>query len=280
MIAAPRSIVIVHGVQWERNAFLKGYSRPLTLRIQGQAPSTRFDFREVLWSDVVEPLEQLISRGVSLASLAGAGSGLLRVTSRLAQSILQRQDDPAKDRPMGELFDHPLRDVLANDANGFLHKALSAVLDVILYESGLFRAAIQKQVTDVLDEFEGKPAPILYGHSLGAQIAFDVLANANRQRAFALVTSASPLGLLRRRVDDGRRKRLRELDWVNYYDTDDFLAFWNPLRLFGYREFVTDRSIDASEVPFYSHIKYWGNSAISRELADLATTEDSGQDWF
>jgi hypothetical protein len=60
-------------------------------------------------------------------------------------------------------------------------------------------------------------------------------------------------------------------DWVNLYDTDDLVGFWNPLRRKGYSS-VMDQRIDTHEFPFYSHVKYWTNSLVARELVDQTLT--------
>ncbi|GEM_PF-2859771 len=272
---AHRAIVTIHGVQWQRDEVLAGYSRPLHQRVQAQAPSTRFRFHEVLWSNVVEPIEQLIANGASLAAIVGGSQLVPAGAVRALRTILEMAEHRARRKLDRELTRKPLAKLIARDKTGFLYKAFSAVLDVIFYESGLYRAAIQKRLTDVLDTLDGQAKPVVYAHSLGCQVAFDVLTAAARPRAFALVTCAPTLGLLERKLTTKITTRLTELDWTNFYDTDDFLAPWNPLRHFGYRQFLrSESSVDASEIPFYSHVKYWGNSAISRELADLATTED------
>jgi len=54
LIDAPRAVVFVHGVQWQRDYELKGYSRPTQDFMQNQAPTVRFRFYEVLWSDVMQ----------------------------------------------------------------------------------------------------------------------------------------------------------------------------------------------------------------------------------
>jgi len=41
LIDAPRDVVFVHGVQWQRDYELKGYSRPTQDLMQNQAPTVR-----------------------------------------------------------------------------------------------------------------------------------------------------------------------------------------------------------------------------------------------
>jgi hypothetical protein len=279
MIDAPRTVIFVHGVQWERNAILKGYSRPLAERIQQQAPSTRFRFTEVLWSDVVEGTERAIIQAGTLISVMNSPK-LKEAAWRLLEQMFGRMHLPIDESDKEALFTRKISDQVAGE-DDLKAKAFSAILDILLYESGAFKAPIQQTVIDALDACRQEAAPVLFGHSLGSVIAFDVVkrraSGSKRPPVFGLVTAGSPLGLLKR--SPARPKSFsgmlkKKIDWLNFYDADDFLAFWNPLGKFGYAGYVQDRNINPSEIPFYSHIKYWDSSAIARELADLATTSE------
>jgi len=277
MIDAPRTVIFVHGVQWERNDILKGYSRPLADGIQRQAPSTRFRFMEVLWSDVVEGTERAIIESGTLISVID-NPKLRAVAWVLLQQMFGRMHLPINESGKEALFTKKISEQVSGE-NDLKAKAFSAILDILLYESGAFKAPILKMVIDAFNACRDEPAPVLFGHSLGSVIAFDAvkrtMSGGKNPSVFGLVTAGSPLGLLRR--SPGSPKSFstalkKKIDWINFYDSDDFLAFWNPLKRFGYAGYVDDRTIDPSEIPFYSHIKYWDSSAVARELADLATT--------
>jgi len=277
MIDAPRTVIFVHGVQWERNAILKGYSTPLADGIQRQAPSTRFRFKEVLWSDVVEGTERAIIQAGTLISVIDSPT-LKEVAWRLLQQMFGRMHLPLAESGKEALFTKKISEQVAG-GDDLKAKAFSAILDILLYESGAFKTPIQQTVIDALDGCRGEAAPVLFGHSLGSVIAFDVVkrkaSGLKRPPVFGLVTAGSPLGVLKRSPTSPKSFSdvlKKKIDWMNFYDADDFLAFWNPLRKFGYAGYVRDHTINPSEIPFYSHIKYWDNSEIARELADLATT--------
>lgn len=283
MIDARRTIVFVHGVQWEPNRVLAGYSRPLQQAIERQAPSTRFRFKEVLWSDVVEQKEQEIFEGGRLMDLLMGGlPGLGDIVQKLLVHIFNRegiQFTTDKDASLSS----KVSNLISGSGQSFKEKAFSAIMDVILYESGV--GTYQQDIRDILNETLDKVgksddlAPIVYAHSLGSVISYDVLAKRAAMvttPVLGLITAGSPLGILRRDVKNQPEfaKALREqIFWKNYYDADDFLAFWNPLKLFGYRNLVEDFPIDVSQIPFYSHTRYWTNDDIAMDLADLAATE-------
>ncbi len=278
MIDAVRSILFVHGVQWERDSILAGYSKPLADRIQAQAPSTRFRFQEVLWSDVVEPAEEAVIATGSLASVI-PGQSLSDIIWRLLRQILGRMNVTVSDADRQWILTKPIA-AQVSPATSLRAKAMSAVLDIIFYESWLFKHPVQEKVIEALDACADEPSPVLFGHSLGSVIAYDVIqgksSSGNTPPVYGLVTAGSPLGVLKRITNSpkGFSAILKRIDWINFYDSDDFLAFWNPLRKFGYDGYVQDRNINPSEIPFYSHTKYWDSSAIARELADMATTDD------
>lgn len=279
MIDAVRSIVFVHGVQWERNAIIRGYSKPLSDRIQAQAPSIRFRSKEVLWSDIVETKERAIIEAGSLISVIN-GKALTDIAWQLLKQIFGRMNLPIAENNRDTLFKKKISEQVSAGGD-LMAKAFSAILDIILYESGAFSKPIQDTVIEALDACKGEPAPVLFGHSLGSVITFDVIkrkfSGSKSPPVFGLVTAGSPLGILERSPKSPKTFSdflKKNIDWINFYDADDFLAFWNPLRRFGYDGYVQDRNINPSEVPFYSHTKYWDSSAIARELADMATTDE------
>lgn len=279
MIDAPRTIVFVHGVQWEPDSELAGYSLPLARAVERQAPSTRFRFKEVLWSDVVEARERQLLQIGKLIDVIGGADALGNLAHLLLEHIFKRQ---GLQLPFSrsDLLGSQISDLIKGSGMGFKEKAFSAILDVLIYEShvGTYRAEIQQKVQDAIDSVKDELAPVVYGHSLGSAIAYDVLADkadGHGLPAIALITAGSPLGVLARKIEKapGLGQLLRtSMFWKNYYDADDFLAFWNPLKAFGFRDCVEDRAIDVSTIPFYSHTRYWTSDEIARDLADWATT--------
>lgn len=63
---APRDIVFVHGVQWESDRNIKGYSDSLQHNIKLNAGSSTFNFHEVLWSIIVEDVERKFLGGTDV----------------------------------------------------------------------------------------------------------------------------------------------------------------------------------------------------------------------
>jgi len=277
MIDAVRTVVFVHGVQWERNIMLQGYSDPLCRRIQAQASSTRFRFKEVLWSDVVEPREQALIAGGTLGEIA-MGIPLQEIAWLILKQIFGRMNLPVNEALRSTVFTKKIPDQISSGGS-LMGKAMSAILDILLYESGMFKEAIQNKVLEALDFCAGEPPPVLFGHSLGSVISLDAIKSrcvGAQPPVYGFVTAGPALGILKRTPIRPKTfaTLLKRIEWVNFYDADDFLAFWNPLRKFGYDGYVQDRNINPSEIVFYSHIKYWDNSAIARELADMATTAE------
>lgn len=266
-IEAPRDVVFVHGVQWVRDFQLKGYSRPLQELMENQAPSVSFRFHEVLWSDVVERDEQKLLSGIGLMEDLLTGdyrSALFTLFSLIGQ----RTDFAlASDE---EAFRTPLPNLIAAKG-GFIAKALSAILDIVFYFSPTYGPRIRAKVRETLTPLEGGPPPILFGHSLGSVILLDIIREdlaADSRRAGGFISAGSPIGLFQ---PDRDASGFSSFDWVNFYDTDDLVGFWNPLRRKGYAT-VMDQRIDTHEFPFYSHVKYWTNSFLARELVDMSLT--------
>lgn len=267
LIDAPRDVIFVHGVQWERDYQLRGYSRPTQDLMRNQAPTVNFRFHEVLWSDVVERDEELLIGGAGVIADILSGNYVGAVFD-LFKLIGQRTDFQLTSQE--EAFRTPLP-ALISGKGGFMEKALSAVLDIAFYYSDSYGPRIRAKVRETLDPLRGEPAPILFGHSLGSVILLDILREDIERgdlHCGGFVSAGSPIGLF---DPDRDRPEFSRLDWVNFYDTDDLVTFWNPLRKRGYLS-VSDQRIDTHELPFYSHVKYWTNSVLARELVDKCLT--------
>lgn len=261
----PRDIIFVHGVQWEWDYQLKGYSRPLQNLMRQQAPSFEFTFYEVLWSDVVEQDEQALIAGagaiadVLKGNYAGAVFDLFKIIGQRSGFSFASQD---------EAFNTPLNSLISSKG-GFMEKAASAILDIVFYFSDTYGPRIRQKVRDALAQARTNPPPIVFGHSLGSVILLDLIReDLPNLTVGGFVSAGSPIGLFEPNQDD---PALAQLRWVNYYDLDDLVTFWNPLEQKGYAT-VKDRRIDTHELPFYSHVKYWTNSELARELADKGLT--------
>ncbi len=146
LIDAPRDVVFVHGVQWQRDYELKGYSRATQDLMQNQAPTIRFRFHEVLWSDVVEVDERKLLGGVGViddlltGDLAGSAFDLFKL-------IGQRTDFKLKSR--AEAFKTPLPKLIAVKG-GFIGNALSAILDIVFYFSPTYGPRVRAKVRETL----------------------------------------------------------------------------------------------------------------------------------
>ncbi|WP_447975191.1 hypothetical protein [Nitrospira sp. Kam-Ns4a] len=267
LIDAPRDLICVHGVQWQRDYEIKGYSRPTQDLMRNQAPTVNFRFHEVLWSDVVERDEQALIAGAGVIADILQGNYAAAVFD-LFKLIGQRTDFQLDSQE--EAFQTPLPSLIAGKG-GFVEKAVSAILDIVFYFSDLYGPRIRAKVREALDPLRAGPPPILFGHSLGSVILLDIIRedfDNGRAHVGGFVSAGSPIGLF---YPDRDRPEFAELDWVNFYDTDDLVTFWNPLRKRGYTS-VTDQRIDTHELPFYSHVKYWTNSVLARELVDKCLT--------
>lgn len=260
----PKEIVFVHGVQWVRDIELAGYSLPLQHLIQAQAPTTEFKFNEVLWSDIVEVKEQELIAGVNLLSDLAKGDLFPAVLAFL--NVVGSFVKEDRLRNIDYLTNTNVLDI-SNDSK-WLGKAMSVVLDVILYFATDYGKEIRTKVRNEIEKLN-KP-PVLMGHSLGSVILFDILkedADKNKFNYTDFLTAATPLGLFRPNGDitDTDKK----INWVNMYDPGDLVGFWNPLVRKGYT-CPFDTRIKTSEFPFYSHVKYWTSSTVADELVDMA----------
>lgn len=268
LVDAPRDAIFVHGVQWERDFQLKGYSRPTQDLMRNQAPSVNFRFHEVLWSDVVEEDEQRLIQGAGVIADVLTGD-YADAVFRVFKLIGQRTDFDLQSPDAA--FKTPLPALIAGKG-GFIEKALSAVLDIVFYFSDAYGPAVRGKVREAMDTaLRGgdRLPPILFGHSLGSVIVLDLIREGLPDvRAGGFVSAGSPIGLFQPNQD---RPEFAGLDWINFYDTDDLVGFWNPLRRCGYAH-VADQRIDTHEFPFYSHVKYWTNAALARELVDKCLT--------
>ncbi len=269
VIDAPRSVVFVHGVQWVRDTELKGYSRPLQDLIQNQAPSVRFRFHEVLWSDVVEEDEQKLLAGIGLLEDLLGGKPQQAVFDIFA--LIGQRTDFSLTSP-AETFGTSLPKLIEQKKDSsFITKALSAVLDLAFYFSDHYGLLVRQKVRETLDLLTDEPPPILFGHSLGSVILLDILREDIRDKRLhtgGFVSAGSPIGLFQPKRDIPASAGL---EWVNFYDADDLVGFWNPLRRQGYKT-VMDQRVDTHEFPFYSHVKYWTNAFVAGELADMSLT--------
>jgi hypothetical protein len=267
LIDAPRDVVFVHGVQWVRDAALKGYSQPLQDLMQNQAPGVRFRFHEVLWSDVVEVDEQKMLAGEGLIKDILTGS-YLDALFELLKLIGQKTEFTLKSKD--EAFSTKLPNLIQGKG-GFINKALSAILDLAFYFSAAYGPPVREKVRQTINSITPGLPPVLFGHSLGSVILLDIIREDAAKNALSVggfVTAGSPIGLFQPGQDD---PKFSSFDWVNCYDTDDLVGFWNPLRRKGYTS-VMDQRIDTHEFPFYSHVKYWTNSFVARELVDMSLT--------
>lgn len=257
----PQDIVFVHGVQWQRDIQLKGYSKPLQDLIMSQAPLTNFVFHEALWSDVVEGKERiLIEGGKTLADIANGNLltsilDFIKVVGNFVDLDKLKNNSKIASTILEKMVDDP----------GWIGKTISVVLDIILYFS-FYGREIREKVREYIDKADN---PVLMGHSLGSVILFDILvedANNGRLNCRDFLSAASPLGLFRPNGDIGA---LSKMNWVNMYDPADLVGFWNPLRKWGYSN-PWETRIKTHELPFYSHVKYWTSSTISDELVDMS----------
>jgi hypothetical protein len=261
---ATRHIVFVHGVEWEFNADLAGYSLPLQRGIRSQAPSMEIRFYEVLWSDLVERDERMLMAGAGLLGDLLSGN-LVDAVVRLFNLIAKEMRLPAVGAH--ELIERPLPN-LVSQHGGLIENALSAILDVVFYFRPEYGRQICATVEEVLQKIprDASNEIVVFGHSLGSVILFDVIGNAiarsGKSPVDAFVTAGSPLGLFYpTAATKGFPKR-----WQNICSSNDFVATWNPLKDY-YGAAVQDLPILTDGIPVLSHIKYWGDATVATSVA-------------
>lgn len=263
-----RRIVFVHGVEWEADVKLKGFSRPLQETIlRDKSPGIRLECVEALWSDVVEPTERaLIASGeIAFRLIAQDYVGAARTFVDVLGTTLNLGTGFGD-----KLLEKALDQVLPKQSiplEGMLTNLLSAVLDVVLYLIPTYGQRIRAKVRADLEEAGGqRNPPIVYAHSLGAMIILDILrediARGEALTVGPLVTAGTPIGLFQPNRDS---ERLADVGWVDFWDASDFLTVWCPLTRFGYKQ-VACRRIETSTLPLISHVGYWNDGSVAREL--------------
>ena len=200
----PRDIVFVHGVQWESNRNIKGYSDSLQHNIKLNAGSYVFQFHEILWSDIVEDVEQKLLGGGGFIGDFITGD-VLNMIFDLYKII---GDKTNFNGSMDDLKNANLKELI-NNKGGFINKALSAVLDLVLYHTAAYGNEIRAEVRKTLHSLENEKPPVLFGHSLGSVILLDILRediDRNQLHVGGFVTAGSPIGLFRKDKDHPRYK--------------------------------------------------------------------------
>lgn len=266
-------LVLVHGIEFLPNAELADIPQPLIRSLEDKCAPTgrRLDARFAVWSDVVEPTQRrMIDAGFALANLA-AGN-FPGAVSELADHFRKHEIPTgqldsfyvhALDQILGKLF--PTNSLIPGQDK--LKDVLSALLDILMYfttHGQAIRDAIRGYLRQAAADYGF--APVVFAHSLGSVAILDLLREdlaAGRPLSVgALFTAGSPLGLFQPDRDD---PRFAALGWMNYFDTADFVAPWNPLSTHHYAT-VTDYKIATAEIPLVAHTGYWGNSKIAGDI--------------
>ena len=273
--ARSREVVFVHGVQWAGNEEVAGFSTPLQEAMSGPLDDYGIEvkFHEALWADVVESDQQRLIQAAEITGYLATGNflGAVRLLSEevLKETVqLEGVDRPLLDQGLEQLATKlfpspPLPGV------ELLRNAASWLLDIVFYFTDHYGRLIRGEVRKALRKAGAgtEHPPVVFAHSLGGVIMLDILReDLVQERPLSvrkLVTAGTPIGLFRNGQDD---ERLAKVRWVNFYDNGDFVAFWNPLRRYGYQT-VTDREpIQTGDYPIFTHMKYWGNGLIADEM--------------
>ncbi len=254
--SAPSDIVFLHGIEWQFDADLAGYSRPLQRNIEQAAPSRRMNFHECRWSNVVERDERALIGGVGVIR-----DFLSPEQAALVQRLFTEIDRTLQlgVRSWDAVFSTRLKDVQAS-TSALTDDVLSALLDVVFYLNPAYGRQVRLKVRETLSKIVGEP--LLMGHGLGSLIALDIirenLAATGRPGISRFVSVGSPLGLFQPGRDD---PRFQAFEWINLFAANDFVGAWNPLQAHGYAT-AQDRKIEVSAIPVYSHLAYWDHEAV------------------
>lgn len=270
-----RQIVFVHGVQWAGNEEVAGFSRTLQKEMSGPLDDYGIDvnFHEALWADVVESDQRRLIQAAEITGYLATGNFVGAVALLSEEVLNQNVQLEGVDRP---LLHHGLGQLAARlfpstplPGLELLRNAASWLLDIVFYFTDHYGSLIREEVRKVLRQAGAGTdhPPVVFAHSLGGVIILDILReDLEKGKPLSvrkLVTAGTPIGLFRSGKED---ERLAPIRWVNFYDNGDFVAFWNPLRRFGY-QMVNDREpIETGDYPIFTHTKYWGNGLIADEL--------------
>jgi hypothetical protein len=283
-----RHIVFVHGVQTGGNEEIKGYAAAMQQEIEVRLTELydlKVNCQEALWSDIVEPFERRAALALNLGGLVLGGATAPAILNEIAHHVVDNEwhmegvpegmGQTAVKTAAGELIDKLLPVIRAPGIpSTIISNAMSWVLDIVLYFTDYFGSRIRSEVRDkyLLPGGGGTPnGPLVFAHSLGAVVVLDILREdlqAGRPLSVRrLVTAGTPIGLFQPELDD---ERLREVEWVNFYDEKDFLTFWNPLSNSGYRSVREGDPISTGFYPVLAHGGYWGNADIISEMVRFA----------
>ncbi|NAZ17277.1 hypothetical protein GT020_14560 [Glutamicibacter soli] len=204
---------------------------------------SRHQIPTAMTGDAMDNLESLLMNELG-GEVRSIGSGMLKLSSRLLWPLVA---------PTVEKRRHELTQYSAPIAG-----------DILKYfaRPNEFRQLL----TDTIDNSDEDT--IILSHSLGGIIAFDTLCNSPRKQIKQLITVGTQIGLLYEL--DALPSLTREdplpasfPEWINIYDSRDFLAYSRTSLLPGQDgDLVVD-----SGVPFpRSHTSYFDNPKLYNEL--------------
>ena len=263
------SIVAIHGIGMGTGVSRSGFSEPLKKLVEKTASTKSFTWDEFIWEKENDTLDSKIreivrevTRGPLLPSLFGLDGrnplwkNLLSVTTAL---MLQKKVEET------------------------ICKAIDLGLDFPWYLDSIngkkVRTDLRKKIRTIR-KTSGKDI-ILLSHSLGSVIAYDCLAEANKNGyslpVAGLITFGSPLDwTFKLRDIDGRPEiefsSIGDIPWQNYYYAEDYVPLYKGLdrNRFGKAVQETRLKLPDGVKPHKSHLSYWKDERFAKEIARLA----------
>ena len=277
-----RGVLCVHGIGGGTGEERAGYSAKLRrLVLPGlSADEAASVWRECVWEDLSDAMDAQLASVVREMARGPLMDGLIE-KSRKARGIAKFLGLGGESGRYLKMMDGMTREMAA----GFVVKMLDFGLDYCLYfDSEHGRRIRQRLAESIADAAKSHPGGIvLFAHSLGSVIAYDVLAEAHRRGEAlpiaAFVSCGSPLVWTLKLRDalgksDGGTSSVGAIPWTNLYYKEDFVPLYKPL--------PSDRFPEAENIslplpkratPRTAHNAYWRDPAVGEIVTDALKGE-------
>ena len=235
--AIRRGVLCVHGIGSGTGAERMGYSAKLRrLVLPGvSADEAKPHWHECIWEDLSDAMDAQLASIIREMARGPLMDGILE-KSRTAMGIARFLGLGSEGGKYRKMMDGMTRDIAAR----FVITMLDFGLDYCLYfDSGHGRRIRERLRECIADAAKNHPGGIvIFAHSLGSVIAYDVFNEAHRQGeslpVAAFISCGSPLAWTLKLRDslgktEGDDGGIGGIPWTNLYYREDFVPLYKPL---------------------------------------------------